>query len=340
MKRNYLLPSLALAAIGILLVALPGSSQQARETTCDATASLQAKLDAFGARIRQASAKLNDRKELLENLQNVEELQNVDDEQDVEVYVGDGGGWIGVEAREVTEENVKALKLPSERGALVGKVIPDSPAAKAGLKENDVITEINGQRVEGTAQFRRLIHEIPSGRTAQLTVMRQGSSQTINVTLGKMQPGEVHAMRALGTPGAFAFQMPDLPVVEPLEGLNIVRSFGMGQPRLGIDAEDLRGELGNYFGAPDGEGILVRSVFNDSPAAKAGLKAGDVITGVNGKRVRTVRELREEMRQSKDESKSLRIGLLRNKAAMTLDLQLPPLPPRNEVRESGERVTL
>jgi len=71
-----------------------------------------------------------------------------------------------------------------------------------------------------------------------------------------------------------------------------------GQPRLGIDAEDLSGQLGAFFGAPDGEGILVRDVNSGSPAEKAGVKAGDVITSLNGERIRTVGELRENFRQS------------------------------------------
>jgi hypothetical protein len=61
----------------------------------------------------------------------------------------DMGSWLGVETREVTAENVKEFKLPGERGVVIGKVLDDSPAAKAGLKDNDVVTEINGQRVEG-----------------------------------------------------------------------------------------------------------------------------------------------------------------------------------------------
>src|SRR5947209_19640484 len=87
------------------------------------------------------------------------------DIQQITIFDGDEGpSWLGVEAREVTPENAKDLKLPAERGVLIGAVTPDSPAAKAGLKEKDVITEVNGQRVEGAAQFRRIVREIPAGR--------------------------------------------------------------------------------------------------------------------------------------------------------------------------------
>src|SRR5271165_5037855 len=88
-------------------------------------------------------------------------------EEDLQVVTVNGGGWLGVGVTEITADKVRDLKLPAERGALLGKVVPDSPAAKAGLKQNDVVTEINGQRVEGTAQFRLMIREIPAGRSVQ-----------------------------------------------------------------------------------------------------------------------------------------------------------------------------
>src|SRR5258707_2981411 len=88
-----------------------------------------------------------------------------------------------VKTEKVPADSAKELKLPAERGVVVGRVTQDSPAAKAGLKEKDVITEVNGQRVEGASQFRRMIHEIPAGRTAQLTVWRDGRAQTLTVTL-------------------------------------------------------------------------------------------------------------------------------------------------------------
>lgn len=92
--------------------------------------------------------------------------------------------------------------------------------------------------------------------------------------------------------------------------------------RLGIDAEDLDGDFGKYFGAPDGEGILVRNVFPDSPAAKAGLKAGDVITSFNGERVHGISELREKLMGLKD-ANSAKLGLLRNKSELSVTVDLP-----------------
>ncbi len=255
---------------------------------------------------------------------------------DLNFVIGDEGpSWLGVETQEVSSDKAKELKLPAERGVLLGKIVPDSPAAKAGLKENDVVTEINGQHVEGTAQFRRIIHEIPAGRTAQITVWREGRSQTLSVTLGKAEQSR-HAFQMMApTPGTFAFRMPDLPEVREIPELpsmewNGNMLFG-GHPRLGIDAEDLSGQLGTFFGAPDGEGILVREVNSGSPAEKAGLKAGDVITSLNGERIRSVGDLREKLFAKRDEKgTSVKLGVLRNHSEVSLTVELPAAPARTK----------
>jgi serine protease Do len=244
---------------------------------------------------------------------------------------GEGPSWLGVETHEVTAENAKELKLPAERGVVVAGVTKDSPAAKAGLKENDVITEVNGQRVEGAAQFRRMIHEIPAGRSAQLTVWRDGRSQTLSATLGKAEERHDGWMNA--TPGTFAFRMPDVEVPE-MPSMDFGGEMTLlpgGPPRLGIDAEDIGGQLGSFFGAPDGEGILVRSVNSGSPAEKAGLKAGDVITTFNGDRVRSLGDLRQKL-ASQNVAKTAKIGVLRNKTEVTLTVELPERAPRGRHR--------
>jgi serine protease Do len=264
--------------------------------------------------------------------------------RDFNVMFGEeGGSWLGVETREVTSDNAKELKLPGERGVVLGRIAPDSPASKSGLRENDVVTEINGQQVEGAMQFRRMIREIPAGRSVQLTVWRDGRTQKINVTLGKAEELRRNITRVTpGTPGAFAFHVPDLPEVAEIPEMPSMEGDGLmlyaGHPRLGIDAEDLAGQLGSFFGAPDGEGILVRSVNSGSPAEKAGVKAGDVITSLNGERIRSVGDLRQKLaaqhgekdkdaeskdKESKDKTRTVKLGVLRNKSEISLNVELP-----------------
>jgi len=276
-----------------------------------------------GAHALQASQRVLKLQE--KELKELDGLPRVNDQVSV-LLDGDTASWLGVEAHEVTSEKVNELKLPAERGVLVSSVTPDSPAAKAGLKEKDVVTEVNGQQVEGATQFRRMIREIPAGRAVRLTVWRDGRTQTLTVTLGKAE--EAH--RAwMHEPGAFSYHMPDITIPEfpSMDFHSGVWMFPGAHARLGIDAEDLSGQLGTYFGAPDGEGILVRGVSSGSPAEKAGVKAGDVITSFNDQRIRSVGELRQKLTAKSDE-KSVKLGVLRNKASLTLNVELPPPPER------------
>ena len=303
MKKNVWVGAAGLAALAPVLMALPGRSSAGQQNMPEPS---------------------------IVSVQRV----RVQEPDNVTVLVGEEGpSWLGVEAREVTPEEVKEFKLPAERGVVVGHVSPDSSASKAGLKDTDVITEVDGQRVEGAAQFRRMIREIPAGRSVQLTVWRDGHTQTISATLGKAEENHRALMNA--APGAFAFRMPEVEIpempdveVQPLPGMpnmdwdNGMMVLPMSRPRLGIDAEDIGGQLGSFFGVPDGEGVLVRSVNAGSAAEKAGLKAGDVITKFNDDRIRSLGDLREKL-AAKNDDKPAKLGVLRNKNEVTLTVDLP-----------------
>src|SRR6266566_2890328 len=222
------------AALGLALVALPAPPANS-QTACPEESTL-ARLE---RKLEQLQAKLAGRNEQAAKLDTLVSSQMAlagDDDGAVGLLDGEDASWLGVELHEVTGETAKELKLPAERGVVVGSIVPDSPAAKAGLKENDVVTEINGQRVEGALQFRRMIREIPSGRTVQLTVWRDGQAQTVSVTLGKGEDRR-HSLKVLtpgpGAPGSFTFNMPEIPVVPPMEWDGSRLLMG-AQPRLGI----------------------------------------------------------------------------------------------------------
>jgi serine protease Do len=336
MIQRHMWTSLGLGALSIFLIALPGSSNQTQESSKSARLAQAAAQEISQSQVRvnpnvviQTDPRDNELYVLVNDLGDSDTLvresddpKNEDDDN-LQIFMGSGGGWLGVGVSEVSAEKVTSLKLPEERGALLGKIVPDSPAAKAGLKENDVVLEINGQRIEGTEQFRRMIHEIPAGRTANLTVWREGRSQNIKVTVGKHEAGNMKVFA--DGPKSFAFRMPTMPAMPDLSGLEHLRTFSMispGHPLLGIDAESLDGDFGNYFGAPNGEGVLVRGVFANSAAAKAGLKVGDVITSLNGERIRSASELREKLLTNR-EGKSFKLGVLRNKSELTLSVELP-----------------
>ena len=330
---------LGLGALSIVLIALPGASRQKQDPS-KATSTAQNPQYDFS----QVQALHNQVLNLVSDDDGDANIQIAGDSDDaddgnMQFFMGNGGGWLGVGVSEVSSAKAKELKLPEERGAILGRIVPDSPAAKAGLKENDVVLEINGQRVEGAEQFRRMIHEIPAGRTANLTVWRDGRSQNIKVTIGKPEANNLKVLP--GMPKSFSFRMPDLPVMPDLSGLDHLRTFTMvspGHALLGIDAESLEGDFGHYFGAPDGEGVLVRGVFANSPAEKAGLKVGDVITSINGERVRGTGELREKLLTKRDD-KSIKLGVVRNKTELTLSVELPQQE-ENEEHFLSERTNI
>jgi serine protease Do len=246
----------------------------------------------------------------------------------VYAFSSDEGGWLGVEIGEMTAEKAKDLRLSSVRGVIVDDVEPDSPAAKAGVKEQDVITQYDGQPVEGTVQFRRLVRETPPGRTITLAISRGGSTQNISVELGdrsayfekkmkgKMRDfGEAYSFSAPN----FSVEMPDMPDI-----------IDARTPILGINAEDLTGQLASYFGAPNDAGILVREVRPGTPADRAGLKAGDVIVKLEGKQVRTLAELRAQLRDKSDQA-SVNMGVLRKGSQVTITVPIEKPRPTEQM---------
>ncbi len=113
--------------------------------------------------------------------------------------VAQPGSYLGVAVVEIDSDRAKALKLKEERGVEIKYVDENSPAAKAGLKEGDVVLDYNGQRIEGINQFIRMVSETPSGRKVSLQISRNGSLQTLPVTI------EARSGR-----GGFSFTMPNL----------------------------------------------------------------------------------------------------------------------------------
>src|SRR5260370_11680824 len=283
MAKSILFVSGTIAAIGVALLALPSRSaalQEQEDVSPEVKVERLPKVHELKRIQIDGDRMLQDAGRALEQylgaLAGMEALTDPEIQQ-VTIFDGEEGpSWLGVETHEVTAENAKELKLPAERGVVVAGVTKDSPAAKAGLKEKDVITEVNGQRVEGAAQFRRMIHEIPAGRAAQLTVWRDGRAQTLSATLGKAE--ERHDKWTGGTPGAFAFHMPEVQIPE-MPSIALGGEMGMlagGRPRLGIDAEDIGGQLGSVFCAPGGGGILGRSVNSRSADGKGRMEDGGV----------------------------------------------------------------
>jgi len=229
----------------------------------------------------------------------------------------EGGAWLGVTLKDVNAEKARDLKLPGEYGALVANVNADSPAAKAGLQKGDVIVEFAGERVRSEAQLRRLIRETPAGRSVSLQVIRDGQARSLSAKL------QAHTSQ-------FYFQTPEIHIPEINVAPNLVSPYLRGftnmfdgRPTLGISGEELTTQLASYFGVKGGKGVLVSEVVTSSPAATAGLKAGDVIVAVDGKAVATVAELRKALEiKSGEEKRKLNLTIVRDHHEQTVPVEL------------------
>jgi serine protease Do len=221
------------------------------------------------------------------------------------ITIAPPGSYLGIGIQEITAERAKALKLREEAGVEVTRVAPDSPAAKAGLKEGDVVLQYNGMKVEGLEQLSRLVRETPVGREAKLDIFRNGAPMTIMARVGE------HPLLP-GMSDGFSFHMPDVP--RTIQGLR--------SPMLGVEAESIEGQLAQFFGV--NEGVLVRTVMKGSPAEKAGVKAGDVILRVDEAKVTTPPEISAHLRAAR--GKPVPVAIMREHKEMSLTVDAEPRP--------------
>jgi serine protease Do len=217
---------------------------------------------------------------------------------------GPNSSYLGVGLREIGPDRAKALNLPEEAGVEITQVYANSPAASAGLMAGDVVLQYNGQRVEGMEQFSRLVRETPAGREVKLQISRNGATQTIAVRVAPRPPEAVN-------PPISAFRLgptnPSLSVTpfRPFAGFVV-----------GLETEALSGQLADYFGVK--EGVLVRSVDKNSPAERAGIKAGDVITRVGDANVASPIEIESQLRSRRGQPVSM--TLTRDRREMTVNV--------------------
>ena len=248
-------------------------------------------------------------------------------------FIEDGRAWLGVTVSDINAEKARELKLGGEYGALVESVAEESPAAKAGVQEGDVITGFGGERVRSVAHLTRLVRETPAGRKMSLEVMRGGQSRTFDVALEARRmhfamPEIAAVPRVHVSPRVEVAPMPRFDIeMQPGPGGLMAWSRG---PRLGVMTDEIDGQLAEYFGVKQGQGVLVKEVMEGSAAAKAGLKAGDVIIRLNDKAVNDVGDLREGLNEA--ESKDVTVTIVRDRREQTLKVTLDEPQPRRPRR--------
>jgi serine protease Do len=184
-------------------------------------------------------------------------------------------GMIGVQVQNVTPELAKSFGMTEARGALVAEVNPDSPGAKAGIHQGDIIIEFNGHPIHEMNELPRMVADTAPGSKATLKVLREGKEKTLNLTIVELTDERQAQAKEEGA----AEKTP-----------------------LGLEVQNLTPALAQQFRLRDNKGVVVVQVESGSPAADANIRPGDLILEVNGAVIATVKEYREAVAKVKKDS--------------------------------------
>lgn len=236
-------------------------------------------------------------------------------------FDGDGA-YLGVQTEEVTKENFARYGLREVRGVAIEKVIEGSPADKAGLQNGDVIVRLNNDDITSVRKLTRLLGEISPDHQVKITVVRSGTERELVATVAKRSVPKFDE-------GAFSMTMPRVPFPqgemmpiprperlprgETFPGFPrepFVFGFGAGR-RIGVGVTPLTKQLSDHFGVTGG--VMINEVRVDSPAAKAGLKAGDIIVEADGKEIKSDVDLIRAIGEKKEGDVTLTIIRDRNR---------------------------
>ncbi len=222
-------------------------------------------------------------------------------------------GWLGVSTTDMTPRLARSMHVKTNEGALVKDVVEDGPAEKAGIKEDDIIVEINGTRIVDADDLRETVAKTKPGTSVSITVSREDQKKTVKATLDK-------------APKWFAAPViPHIPAVPHFRVAPPRFTMSSAINTYGLWVRDLNKQLGNYFGAPGGHGVLVEEVEEGSPADSAGFQAGDVIVKVQGDQVTHTDDIWDAMEDMK-EGEMAGVEIIRKGNSQKLSLRVEEGP--------------
>ena len=222
--------------------------------------------------------------------------------------------WLGLYTQTVDKDLKEAFRLDVDHGVIVNQVIPDSPADKAGLKQGDIILSIDGAKLTGSDQLAVMVTGHKPGDQVKVEILRKGEQKVMTATIGERQ-GEEPA-KFFGDPGS-------LPQIYTKK--YVKNRSSISDTYIGVNLESLNAQLGEYFGVKDDQGALITEVFEDSPAKKAGLKAGDVITQIDGKEVAEPADVQKVV-GDKSKGDKLSLTIIRDRARLEMALEVAETP--------------
>jgi len=239
----------------------------------------------------------------------------------------DGGSFLGIYAENINRENMGRYHMNQVLGVGVTQVVKDSPAEKAGLRKDDVILRIDGENVSSVRKLNRLVSELAPDQSVRVSFSRGGAEQEVTATVAKRSNQSFAGDLIPGGPRVWKWEGPDSRSFK-WEGAPFNRGdlfgnkdgdmwFSLGNSRrIGVSTMELTKQLADYFGITGGKGVLVTSVTDDGPAAKAGVRAGDVITAIEGEAVDSPGDISRVINRKKEGDVTLTI--IRNKSQQTI----------------------
>jgi len=250
-------------------------------------------------------------------------------DQNFEFFLG-GDGFLGVYAENISRENMGRYHMNQVRGVGVTQIVKDSPAEKAGLRKDDVILRVDGENITSVRKLNRIVSELAPDQSVKITVSRGGSEQDITATIGKRSNtsfardlfgGQPRIWKWEGKePKEWKFEVPPLNKGNLFNNGDIFNNPDLvllgNSRRIGVSTMELTKQLADYFGIAGGNGVLVTSVTEDGPAAKAGVRAGDVITAVDGEAIDSPGDISRAINRKKEGDVTLTV--IRNKAQQTI----------------------
>jgi S1-C subfamily serine protease len=241
---------------------------------------------------------------------------------------GPSSGYLGVDLRDVSQDELNALKLKDAHGAEIVMVDHDAPAGKAGLREHDVVLQMNGQAISTKEQISRMLRECAPGRTITLLISRDGQQMTVTAQMSSHEEVDREAWQQhLMSPepeldnssdGSAAPAAPSQPAPHVRAGNSFIGSMLPTSTYTGAMLEKMPGQLADYFGAAGGRGLLVSSIKPNSPAALAGMRAGDVVVRANDRPVGSTSDWTKAIKNSK--GRPFTVVVLRDRKQQTLTL--------------------